>query len=64
MSSLQRRVEAFTDTRLTAITEMTANLKAQMHELNELRDQLRKAQLSVKRSRVLVIGRQRRERRK
>jgi len=53
MSSLQRRVEAFTD-RLTAITEMTVNLKAQLGELDRLRDQLRKAQLSARRSRLLA----------
>ena len=53
MSSLQRRVEAFTD-RLTAITEMTVNLKAQLGELDRLRDRLRKAQLSARRSRLLA----------
>jgi hypothetical protein len=57
MSSLQRRVEAFTDTRLTAITEMTASLKAQLGELDRLRDQLRKAQLSARRSRLLANDR-------
>ena len=53
MSSLQRRVEAFTD-RLTAITEMTVNLKAQLGELDRLRDQVKKAQLSARRSRLLA----------
>jgi len=57
MSSLQRRVEDFTDTRLTTITEMTANLKAQLGELDRLRDQLRKAQLSARRSRLLANDR-------
>jgi hypothetical protein len=57
MSSLQRRVEAFTDPRLTAITEMTANLKAQLGELDRLRDQLKKAQLSARRSRLLANDR-------
>jgi hypothetical protein len=52
MSSLRRRVEAFTD-RLTAITEMKVNLKAQLGELDRLRDRLRKAQLSARRSRLL-----------
>jgi hypothetical protein len=32
------------DTRLTDITETAANLKAQLNELNWLRDQIRKAQ--------------------
>jgi hypothetical protein len=57
MSSLQWRGEAFTDTRLTAITEMTANLKAQLGELARLRDQLRKAQLSARRSLLLANDR-------
>jgi len=56
MSSLQRRVEAFTD-RLTAITEMTVNLKAQLGELDRLRDRVRKAQLSARRSRLLANDR-------
>jgi hypothetical protein len=53
MSSLQRRVETFTD-RLTAITETMVNLKAQLGELDRLRDRLRKAQLSARRSRLLA----------
>jgi len=65
MSSLQRRVEAVTDTRLTAITDMAANLKAQLCELNRLRDRVRKAQLLARRSRSispLVVHRRSRER--
>jgi hypothetical protein len=47
MSSLQRRVEAVTVRRLAAITDTAANLKAQLCELNRLRDQIKKAQVSV-----------------
>jgi hypothetical protein len=42
MSTLQR---------LAAITETAANLIAQLRELNELREQVRKAELSAWRSR-------------
>jgi hypothetical protein len=59
MSSLQQRVEAINDTRLTAITDTrlatitdtAANLKAQLNDLNQLRDQIRKAQQLPRRSR-------------
>jgi hypothetical protein len=51
MSSLQQRLPAVTDTRLAAIAHTTANLIAQLCELNRLRDRLRKAQLSARRSR-------------
>jgi hypothetical protein len=47
MSSLQKRAENISDPRLAAIANTTDNLKTQMHELNGLRDQLRKAQLSA-----------------
>jgi hypothetical protein len=40
MSSLQRRIAAVTDT--------TANLIAQLRELDRLREQVRKAQLSAR----------------
>jgi hypothetical protein len=42
MSSLQRRI--------AALTHSTANLIAQLRELDRLREQVRKAQLSSKRS--------------
>jgi hypothetical protein len=42
MSSLQRRIATVSDT--------TANLIAQLRELDRLRDQLRKALLSVRKS--------------
>jgi hypothetical protein len=37
--------------RLAAITDATANLIAQLRELDELREQVRKAELSARRSR-------------
>jgi len=42
MSSLQQRIAAVTDT--------TANLIAQLRELDQLRDQVRKAMLSKRKS--------------
>jgi hypothetical protein len=51
MSALQRRTAVVTDTRLAAIAETTANLKAQLRELNRLRDRISKAQLSARRTR-------------
>jgi hypothetical protein len=41
----------FYQQRLTAVTDATANLIAQLSELNELRERVRKAQLSVRRIR-------------
>jgi hypothetical protein len=38
---------------LAAITDATANLIAQLRELNELREQIRKAELSARRSRPI-----------
>ena len=40
----------FHQQRLAAVTDATANLIVQLSELNELREQVRKAQLSVRRS--------------
>ena len=51
MSDLQRRTAAVIETRLAAITDTAANLKAQLCELNMLRDRIRKAQLSARRTR-------------
>ena len=39
------------DTRLAAITDTAANLKAQLNELNRLRDQIRKARQLARKSR-------------
>jgi hypothetical protein len=44
MSTLQRHA---------AVTDMTANLVALLRELNELREQVRKAELSARRSRPI-----------
>jgi hypothetical protein len=48
MSSSKQRLASATATRLAAITDMAANLEAQLRELNRLRDQVRKAQLSAR----------------
>ena len=48
MRSLQRRTAATIDMRLAAITDTAANLKAQLRELNRLRDRIRKAQQSAR----------------
>jgi hypothetical protein len=61
MSSLQKRAGNVIDPRLTAIANTTTNLKTQMQELDGLRDRIKKARLSDRRSRLL-FG-QRRERR-
>jgi hypothetical protein len=46
MSTFQQRT--IIDTRLAAITDTAANLKAQLCELIKLRDRLKKAQLSAR----------------
>jgi hypothetical protein len=60
MSAIQRRTAAVTDTRLTAITNTAANLKAQLSELDRLRDWIRKAQLSARGSRRIDHSKERR----
>jgi hypothetical protein len=50
MSSLRNRLAASTETRLPVVTGVTANLIAQLSELNELREQVRKAELSAQKS--------------
>jgi hypothetical protein len=47
MGSLQQRTTSFIDMRLTAIAATAANLKAQLSELERLREQVRKSQLSA-----------------
>jgi hypothetical protein len=47
MSSLQQRIPSVAHMRLAAIAAATANLKAQLSELERLREQVRKAQLSA-----------------
>lgn len=51
MSSLHTRLAASAETRRSVLTGATANLIAQLSELNELREQVRKAQLSAQKSR-------------
>jgi len=42
---------SFLQQRLAAVTDVAATLIAQLSELNELREQVRKAQLTVRRTR-------------
>jgi ribosomal protein S9 len=53
MSSLynHNRLAEATSTRLSVVTGTAAELIAQLSELNELRERVRKAQLSARRSR-------------
>jgi hypothetical protein len=51
MSSLYNRLAEVTSARLSVVTGAAANLTAQLSELNELRERVRKAQLSARRSR-------------
>ena len=60
MNALERRTAAVTDTRLAAITDTAANLKAQLCELDRLRDRIRKAQLSARGSRRIDHSKERR----
>jgi hypothetical protein len=55
MSSLQQRVAVDTEARLAAVTDAAANFIAQLCELNELRERVRKAELSARRSRRITI---------
>jgi hypothetical protein len=50
MSSLHFRLAAITETNLS-VSRAAANLIAQLRELNDLREQVREAQLSPRRSR-------------
>jgi hypothetical protein len=47
MSSLGNGPAASTETRLPVVTGVTVDLIAQLSELNELREQVRKAELSA-----------------
>ncbi|MCK1579734.1 MULTISPECIES: hypothetical protein [unclassified Bradyrhizobium] len=61
MSSLKRRIEAAVDSRIAALTEVriaavaatAANLRTQLNELHQLRDQIRESTLG---SRATTIG--------
>jgi hypothetical protein len=46
MSSLRQRNTSFTDTRLATLASATADLKAQLSELQRLREQVQRAQRS------------------
>src|ERR1700730_17602321 len=48
MSSLHRHLAVVTDTRLAIVTDTAANLITQLRELNELRERVRKAELSAR----------------
>ena len=50
MSSSQQRVTTATDRRLAVVISAAANLKAQLCELNELRERVRKELLSARKS--------------
>jgi len=50
MSSIQQRLSAASDTRLAVVINAAVNLNVQLCELNRLRDQFRKAQLSARKS--------------
>jgi hypothetical protein len=47
MTTLQNRLELDTDIRLSGVVDATANLPAQLSELNALREMVRKAELSA-----------------
>jgi hypothetical protein len=51
MSNLYNRLADVESTRLSVVTAVAANLVAQLSELNELRERVRKAQLSAQTSR-------------
>jgi hypothetical protein len=51
MSTLYNRIETVTTTRLSGVIDAASNLIAQLSELNELRERVRKAQVSARRSR-------------
>jgi hypothetical protein len=51
MSSLQRHIAAVTDVRLSAVTDSAASLIAQLRELDLLRERVKKAKLSARKSR-------------
>ena len=50
MSTLFNRLEDVVSTRFSVVTGVAANLVAQLSELNELRERVRKAQLSAQES--------------
>jgi hypothetical protein len=59
MSSIQQRLSSATDTRLAVVINAAANLNVQLLELNRLRDLVRNAQLSARKSPPLYRKRKR-----
>jgi len=53
MSSIQQRRSSAADTRLAVVINAAANLNVQLLELNRLRDLVRNAQLSARKSPLL-----------
>jgi hypothetical protein len=51
MSDLQSRISNISSTRLSLVGRNTSNLKSQLAELNRLREQVKKAELAIVRSR-------------
>jgi hypothetical protein len=51
MSTLDNRLADVANTRLSVVADAAANLTGQLSELNELRERLRKAELSAQTSR-------------
>jgi hypothetical protein len=51
MSALYNRIETVASASLSGAVDAAANLIVQLSELNELRERVRKAQLSARRSR-------------
>ena len=57
MSSYQQRLTTVTDTRLAVVINAAAALKAQLFELDRLREQVRKAELRDRGPKPLPPGR-------
>jgi hypothetical protein len=51
MSTPHNHVDTVTEVRLSVVAEAAVNLIAQLSELNELRERVREAELSTRRSR-------------
>ena len=51
MSTLDNRLADVANTRLSVVADAAANLTGQLSELNELRERLRKAELSAQTAR-------------
>jgi hypothetical protein len=59
MSSYQYRLTSAIDARFAIVVNVTANLKAQLYELNRLRERVREAELA---QRSLLLRRRKRTR--